>query len=60
MVPLNDYTCEGLTTSTIDVGHYEILVSNPSPHGELVLSISESPGDAQDLRPDDRHHGKNT
>ena len=44
----------------IDVGPYEILVSNPSPHGEPVLSISESPGDAQDLRPDDRHHGKNT
>ena len=60
MVPLNDYTCEGLTTSTIDVGLFEILFSNPSSHDDLFLSVSESPGDAQDLRPDDRHHGKNT
>ena len=32
----------------------------PLPHDEPVLSISESPGDAQDLRPDDSHHGRNT
>ena len=35
MVPLNDYPCEGLTTSTIDVGPFEILVSNPSSHDDL-------------------------
>ena len=63
MVPLNDYSCKGLTYVTHQPQMQvplEILVSNPSSHDEPILAQSESSGDAQKERPDQDHYGKNT